>query len=291
MGMAFLGKLLVVAVGAVLAAVGAGGSVPAVDGTAPSGSTTPPPPGTPPEEQLVLRIDRGVGGFTTMETAFAELPMFLLTGHGPNAGGRVISPGPQIAIYPAPLLPALHYVELSGAEVQAAVEVALRHGLDEDFVDRSLTAVIADVGSTVVRLQLDGRLSTSDVYGLGMAQELLTPELAAEHRRLVSAIDELTERLTAPADAPAGVFEPGAYVIGLVPVDRSSYASADLEPTVLPWPDGLGDQTARCQVIDGATARAILASANQLTLFERTDGSVVKPLVRPALPGSSGCVD
>lgn len=263
-------------------AVGGGGDGIEGPGTVPGGADQPDD-GVGAED-LVVRIEHGVGGFTTADTAFAQLPTFLLTGDG-----RVISGGPQITIYPGPLLPALQQAQLTEEQVAEIVALAEEHGLDEDLDDQTLAGVITDVGSTIVRVRVGGTVFTSDVYALGMDQGVLSPELARQHEQIRTFIDEVTARYTNPDGVPTDRYEPAAYVIGLQDADLAWYSGSDVQPTVLPWPAELGDEQTECQVVDGDTVRRVLGSANQLTLFERADGSLVKPLLRPALPGSDGC--
>jgi hypothetical protein len=279
----------------VLAACGPDGPEVAMGGTGEPDATAVPPDGAEDGDgdtdgepttdgDLVLRVDQGVGAFTLAQLSFAQLPTFLVT-----ADGTLIGPGAQLAIYPGPLLPALQARQLTDDEVAEALDLAEQHGLFEDFEDRSLATAIADVGSTVVRLRRDGVTSTSDVYALGMGGLPLAPEVEAKHRELVAFIDELRERFDGPGGAPAEVFEPDRYVIGVMPVDLAHYATSDVAPTVRPWPAALGDETATCRELAGPAVRDALGSASQLTFYQWADGSTVELLVRPLLPGSAGC--
>jgi hypothetical protein len=259
-------------------------------GSGEGASTTMPPPtptSAPGEEPadvegLVVRVDQGRGAFTTAPFAFAQIPTFLLT-----EDGRVIGPGAQILIYPPPLLPALQAAQLTAEQAAAVVALADRHRIVGDFTDTTLTSVIADIGSTVVRVQRDGVVSTWDVYGLGMTDDRLPPDIAEKHRALSAFIAELTAQFPPPG-SQGELFDPEQYAVGQLEVDLGSMSS-DVAPTVRPWPAAFGDETERCQVLDGDVVRAELASANQLTFFERSDGSTVQVLLRPLLPGSDTC--
>jgi hypothetical protein len=246
-------------------------------------------PGVPGEpgdvaevDGLVVRVDQGRGAFTTAPFAFGQIPTFLLTDDG-----KVIGPGAQILIYPPPLLPALQATQLTDAQAADVVALADRHGIVGDFTDTTLTSVIADVGSTVVRVQRDGVTSTWDIYGLGMADDRLPPDIAEKHRALSAFIAELTAQFPPPG-TPTDVYEPEQFAVGQLEIDLGSI-SPEVPPTVRPWPAAFGDETARCQIVEGDVVRAELASANHLTFFERSDGSTVQLLLRPLLPGSETC--
>jgi hypothetical protein len=261
----------------------AGGSGETTSTTTPRPTTTTEPGEHPAEvEGHVVRVDQGRGAFTTAAFAFAQIPTFLLI-----ENGTVIAPGAQILIYPPPLLPALQATQLTAEQAAAVVALADRHGIVGDFTDTTLTSVVADVGSTVVRVQRDGVMSTWDVYGLGVAHDRLPPGIAAKHDALSAFIDEVTARFPAPG-TPGEVYEPEQYAVGQLETDVGSIAP-DVPPTVRPWPASFGDEHARCQIVDGDVVRTELATADHLTYFERSDGSTVQLLLRPLVPGSEGC--
>lgn len=279
--------LAVVGVAPVLAAVlAACGDDSSTDG---AGSGTEPPAPAPgaiehPTDPMavVLRIGSGVGGFTTPEYAFAQLPELVIGGDG-----RLVRPGPQIEIYPQPILPALQSTELSEAEVQALLALADDAGLLADPPDYDATDPgVTDVGSTIVTLGAKGGTFVHSAYALGMETE---PDEARQRlSAFVAAAQELVGRLTGDE-----VFVPEQFAIGWMDVDATEYADSDIEPTVVPWPDSFGSPEGECLMVDGTVVTEALSAANQLTFFSvASDGGearTVRLLLRPVLPGSQTC--
>ena len=125
-----------------------------------------------------------------------------------------------------------------------------------------------------------------------MEQGEPTTAIGETRRRLAGFVAELTANLAGLVGGtpPGGVYSPARWALGATPVDVSLYGGSDVQPTVVAWPKALGTPPAdgTCSEISGDAVTAALAGANQLTLLE-LDGVTYAPLLRPLLPGSTGC--
>ena len=245
-------------------------------------------------DTVVIRVD-WEGGFVPPGVNLSRLPIVLVT-----ADGRVITQGPQDMMYPGPLLPNLQVRTLTAKALADLLERAADDGLlvDADYAG----GPIADAATTVLRITVDGVTFTQSAYALyesldanGAEQPSGAPD-AAGRAAMRSFIDTLTGL---PDDAYTGASAP--YVADGVRIYASAYVpdpAADWMP--VEWPledlatagesagDGLG---IRCQVVTGddlETVLPLLESANSATPF-RSGGADYSLIVRPLLPGESGC--
>lgn len=259
------------------------------------GSSSTAPPAAPAviahptdPDVAVVRIESGAGGFTTPEFAFGQIPDMVVGGDG-----RLVRPGPQIEIYPAPMLPALESAQLSEAEVQALLALADQFGLLAAPPDYEAAAPeVTDVGSTIVTLSVRGETFVHSAYALGFDTETDQPR-----QRLSDFVTAVREALF--PEVTAEVFSPEQYAVGWMEVDLDEYEGSDVEPTVVPWPESFGALAEHCTLIDGIAVTEALASANQLTFFSYVPNDTpaasdatartVRVLLRPILPGSEGC--
>jgi hypothetical protein len=236
--------------------------------------------------EVVVRIDTAVGGFNPPEWAFAQIPSSVVSGDG-----RTVMPGPQIEIYPPPLLPALQSTSLTEAQVGQLLARADSLGLLATPPDyESTQPPVADAGSTVVTFNANGATYVHSAPSLGLEQQ---PDEARQ--RLSDFVEFATSFVAERAATESEVFEPESYVIGTMAVNTAEYAD-DVAPTVVPWPAAFGVAPVGedCATIDGAAVRSELATANQLTFFvlptqDDTAEMVVRLLLRPSLPGSTDC--
>src|SRR5512134_3692404 len=132
--------------------------------TGPGGDADPPGGGISHETEpsaLLLRWG-SEGGFTPSEYQLTNLPSFSLYGDG-----TIVRPGPQIAIYPGPALPALETVRVDEAGIQAILQAAFDVDLDTvgDLADMGSVGV-ADAPETVFTLRAGGVDRTVRVYAL-----------------------------------------------------------------------------------------------------------------------------
>lgn len=250
----------------------------------PSTDSTPDPDGSTPviegdADSVVLSIGFE-GGFTTPEVLFSSLPIVTVT-----ADGRVIQLGPQIEIYPGPLLPNVLVGSLGADDLAQVMSSAAGHGL---LTEREYTypTNVADAPDTVVKLTVDGVTYEHRANALGMSGGLDGGESDPDRAALAAFVDEALIILTAvPADTP---YRPEQYLIRSRAVDDLS--GFEVEPTVVDWPADSGValvDASDCVSVPAADFATLFAQANQLTFF--TDGGVTYSLaVKPQIPGD-GC--
>lgn len=257
----------------------------------PSGPTTPPttPPTAPPTttpgiehpvgaDDIVLRIAYE-GGFVPMETAFLNLPTILVTGDG-----RLIVQGPQIEIYPGPLLPNMQVRTITEAGIQQLLAIAAEHGLLTDRTYGNPTN-IADAPDTVVVINANGDTYEHRAYALGLDDE--SDEL---RQALADFVTEVTGTWLYEDNAELGPEQPytsDAFLVRAFP--DPILEGYEVEPTIVEWPADLPPLAGAedCLQVPAAGAAELLAAANQLTFF--TSGGVTYQLAaKPLLPGD-GC--
>ncbi|WP_155859332.1 hypothetical protein [Cellulomonas sp. KRMCY2] len=250
----------------------------------------------------MLQVSRS-GGFVPMGYDFSAVPELTV-----YADGRAIVPGPQILIYPGPLLPNLQVVQLSEADVGALVDAARDADLLGAAPDYGLPNV-TDLPTTYVTLTVDGRSYLHAAYALGFVEgegttqddglpaggSGLTDEQAAARISLTELIDAANALVAARGSSTPYAIE--AFGVLAQPIDLAVEGAASPDAQVMPWPldATLADlaDTAECTVIDGAAARTLLGalgSARQATLFEQDDDTY-SVWFRPLLPHEDGCED
>jgi hypothetical protein len=281
---------LVLAAPLLLAACGDDDTQTGSPGPTPGDSTLPPeaPPPTPApsayehptgSDDVVVWI--GVeGGFVPVEVAFQHLPSLLVTGDG-----RAIQQGPQIAIYPGPLLPNLQQRTITEEGIQQLLGLADEHGLFQPGSYKGPEDTIADAPYTVVRLTADGTTIEHRAYALG-----IDGDEEGDRARLAEFVALATDLAAAVGEDELGPEEPyesETYRIRATVVDDTS--GFDIEPTVVDWPETasvrLTDAT-QCAVVPVDEVVDLFAEATQLTFF-REDGVVYQVSAVPALPGDS----
>lgn len=238
-------------------------------------------------EEVVVRIDTAVGAYTTPEYAFARIPSFVVTGDG-----TTITPGAQIEIYPAPMLPALQSTTMTSVQIAELLGRAASLGLLSTPPDYTATQPpIADAGSTVVTFNVNGTSYVHTAPALGLEED----QSDDARRRLAEFVEFATTLVGEANGTNSAVYEPAEYVIATMVVNVSDY-TGDVAPTVVPWPASFGEvpNGERCSTVDGATVRDELAAASQLTFFDTSTEEpagldIVQLLLRPVLPGSDTC--
>lgn len=263
---------------------------------APSGTTNPPatdgptsPPSSPAPnaptaiehpvgaDDVVLEISYE-GGFVPVEVAFQNLPTLLVTGDG-----RLIVQGPQIAIYPGPLLPNMQVRSISEEGIQQLLELAAEHGLLTERAYENPTD-IADAPDTVVTIAANGETYEHRAYALGFEDD------SDELRTMLS---DFVDRVTGdwvtsdnPELGPEQPFDAEQYLVRAIAVDDLS--GYEIEPTVLDWPADLPPlaEATECLALPAAELGDLFAEANQLTFFT-SDGVTYQMAVKPQLPGDA----
>lgn len=271
----------------------------AVVATACVGTVGAAPSGKPVKsDQVVFRVS-WEGGFVTPEMLLGRLPIVVV-----YADGRVITQGPQIAIYPGPLMPNLVEHTLSEDALARLIELAREKGLLKT-VHYDMPG-IADAPDTVLEINVDGASYRVSAYALAEAVDLeggydLDPADLEGREALREFIDALTG---IPAEDFVDEEHPLAlealriYAGKAVIVPNSELPGE--QPTI-DWP--LEDLAVageavenspidvRCQVVAGedlATILPLLQDANTLSTF-RSEGELYSLTVRPLLPGETGC--
>jgi hypothetical protein len=253
---------------------------------APSASPTPDP------DTVVIRVDAD-GGFVPPGVLLGRLPVVVV-----YADGRVVTPGPMIAIWPAPLVPGLQVRTLTPEALARLVDLAGAKGLTSDAHYDFMT--ISDATTTVLTVTVDGKTSTVSAYALNEATGDVADGMSAAERQgranLSAFIDAL---MTVPegdwADDGA-ILEPTTIRVHATPYVPDP--AADWQAVEWPLDDlatagtepenGMGY---RCQIIEGddlAEVMPLLQGANEQTPF-RSGGADYTLIVRPLLPGESGC--
>jgi hypothetical protein len=254
-----------------------------------SGSPGASESGVPaPADQLVLRVAQ-TGGFIGMNTLLTRLPAVSV-----YADGRVITQGPQIAIYPGPALPNIQVQLASPATVDGLVEKGRQLGAVGDLGQPN----IAD--ATTTEITVGGR--TIAAYALNEAQSndpSLTAAQRAARAKVAAFVDLLTGLPAAQGMPAAQPYQPTAVAVlaqpWVKPADDQTSA-----PAATPWPGpALPGEYVRpgvklgCLAVTGDQAGKVLAAAqdaNQITPW--TSGSATWSVTfRPLLPDETGCAD
>lgn len=248
-------------------------------------------------KDLVLQIGTE-GGFVPVEFNLTRLPDLALYGDG-----RLITPGPQILIYPGPALPNLLVRRLTPEAVAAVVEEATLAGLtgpDRNF--QAAENLVSDQQETVFTLVTRKGRHTSRVHGLGTAEEL---KGAGSEASSIRVLRDLRDRLTnLEAWLPRGSLGPEEPY---TPTEMRIFSSTPpppppeglhQTPVVWPLPQPLAEfgspvrpEGYRCGTVredDLAKLLEAADNANQLTPWE-SEGVRYSLLFRPLLPDESGC--
>ena len=265
----------------------------------------------------VLQV-HSAGRFVMPGYDFAAVPAITV-----YEDGRAITHGPQIMIFPGPVLPNLLVAELTEDDVAAIVEAARDAGLLAEAPDYGQPPV-ADVPTTYVTLPVDGEQFVHAVNALGMgdgtepgmdegivgaeegtdgatggSDEMGQPQDIGLTPEQVEARAALNDFLTeVNGIVPTGDGEPydiTSFAVAGRPADGGEPADPSLAPQVMPWPltsVALADLDG-CVVVDGddaATLLDTLTEANQLTQFD-DGGAAYEVWFRPLLPHETECPD
>jgi hypothetical protein len=245
-------------------------------------------------DALALRIER-FGGFAGPDQSLGKLPVVSV-----YADGRVITQGPQIAIYPGPALPNVLVQSVDPATVQGLVDKAVAAGV-RPGADLGQPNV-ADAPTTRITVAAPGGVRTLDAVALTEAQAN-DPRLTAAQRdaraKLAAFVQEITDLSAANGMPQAVPYQPTA-VAALAKPYTASNGQTGLpkapEPAAWPGPALPGAALAGaigCVTASGKEATAVLAAAkaaNQLTPWT-SGGKQWSLTFRPLLPDETGCAD
>jgi hypothetical protein len=268
-----LASLIALAVAAPAAHAATSGAQPSI--AHPSGAT-----------DVVLRVTVD-GGFVPVQTSLATLPTFTLYGDG-----RVVVPGAQIQISPAPALVTLAARRLSERQVQTVLRRATQSGLlargPIDYGDMGAIGV-SDMPTTTVALHAAGRTLERAAYALAVTPNGGRLSHAQARARLL-----LARFIAALPARPASSYSPHGYAVFVAPaqaaidVARSWPLHSDLATAGAPVSSGTGY---RCVTVVGRDAdrlRAALRRANAESQWS-SGGRRYTLIPRPLLPDERGC--
>jgi hypothetical protein len=268
------------------------GAVPGTGSSAPPGSADASAAPGIPADGLVLRVRRE-GGFVTPDMLAGRIPEVSLYGDG-----RLITVGPQIAIYPGPAMPNLQVQQLDPATVDALIDKATVAGVRSgaDFGRPN----VADAPSTRVDVVAGSGTQTVIVEALGEARSD-DPQLSQAQR---DARTKLAAFVTELADLPtaAGAPQPQAYrAETLAALARPYVKPADglpSQPPAVAWPgpalpgEGLSSGIELgCVTAAGADRDKVLAAATDANANTpwTSGGKTYLVTFRPLLPDEPSC--
>jgi hypothetical protein len=237
-------------------------------------------------DDVVVRVDSGLNGFTTIAHAFAQAPSIVIAGDG-----TVITPGPMTMQYPGPLVAPLSARRLDDEGIRRVLSLADDKGLlDSPAPDyKQGEPRVTDVGSTVVTLDASGTPIVHEAFALGIDDGRSPARKALQ--QFVSAVNDLPSLVGADHLGPEAPYVPTQYAVQAMPVNLADQ-STDVPPTVLPWPSTTGltlsSMVYHCVTVPAADLSGVVSGATELTFF--TEGATTyQLLVRAQTPGSPGC--
>lgn len=260
---------------------------------APGAGPSPDPSGSasaPGGNALMLRIEQ-YGGFAGPELTLGRLPDISV-----YADGRVISPGPQIMIYPPPALPNLQVGRIDPAKLTALVHRGgdlVRGGGDLGAPS------IADAPTTRITVLDHGTTRYLDVVALSLASPddpRLTPAQRNARAKLAAFAKDVGE-LSGAGGAETQDYRPTAVAALARPYVRGNDGLPSA-PAAMPWPgpalpgEALGARTGCVTVTDAAATEVLAAAATANAMTPWTSGGKQWTVVfRPLLPDETSCAD
>ncbi len=242
------------------------------------------------DDGLVIRV-KHEGGFVPADRLVGRIPQISVYGDG-----RVITEGPQIAIYPGPALPNLQLQQIDPALVDQLVGQALAAGVG-NAGDLGRPGV-ADVPTTVIEVRTAKGVKTASAEALSEAMPD-DPQLTEPQRQARAKLAAFVARLN---DLGASASRP--YPAQAVAALARPYVkpSDDLpeQPAAITWPGPAlpgepmaAGETMSCVTVTGAELDKVLAAAkkaNQNTPWT-SGGKQYTVTFRPLLPDETGCAD
>jgi hypothetical protein len=216
------------------------------------------------------------------------------------ADGRIMTPAPVAAVYPAPLLPGVTVTNVGTAGAQQIITAIRAAGLDKPYTgDPGIGN--PDSGMTVFTVTLDGTTVTTRVH-LGGGGPGLPGSHGGSPDPALDAAQQLLERLEDTTEAwgstpVVNAFVPTAYRVFVAPGAPNAEGASD-QPAAA-WPltvalDAFGTPAVPDRGIaglrqgavfgpDAATLGPVLQAATQVTAFS-SGGKLYTLYVRPLLP-------
>ena len=233
----------------------------------------------------VLLIVKDEGGFVPIEFIVGQGPRMVLL-----RDGTLIVSGPQIEIFPQPLLPNYQAIKLGEEDMLFVLEEleALGFAEIENEVNDEAANMVADASTAVTTFYNQDGAHTFSVYALGIGTQVTDGRVPI----LANLVEHLSQ---------IGFSQPGAAyewealeVLAGLPLFPEEPDFANVQP----WPLDVGfDEMTdigfawRCASYTGEEAQTLLglfASANQVTTWD--DGNTEYSIkVRPLFPQQEPC--
>jgi hypothetical protein len=239
------------------------------------------------EHGLAISVEY-VGGFTTPEMAFRQLPSVVV-----YDDGRTVTQGAVIGIYPGPAELPLVAGQLGDGGLERLADAARDAGLlAQRSRDDFGMPPVADAPDTRITVVVDGEEVVTEVPALGFddAGDMGVTEEQAEQRAAISAFVDLASRLATDGES-SDMLEVDRYRVQPVPY-RGRPPEPGLEPNELDWPAEVELDRTDCIAVTGddATALAdVLPEATEITRWIDADGDPWRLAIRPVLPHEPDC--
>jgi len=233
----------------------------------------------------VLLIVKDEGGFVPIEFIVGQGPRLVLL-----RDGTLIVSGPQIEIFPQPLLPNYQSIQLGEEDMLFVLEEldALGFAEIDEEVNNEAANMVADASTAITTFFNQDGAHTFSVYALGIGTQVTDGRIPV----LANLVEHLTQ---------IGFSQPGeAYEWDALEV-LAGVPQMPAEPdfaNVQPWPVEVGfDEMTdigfgwRCASYEGDEAQTLLnlfAGANQVTTWD-DGGTEYSIKVRPLFPLQEPC--
>jgi hypothetical protein len=239
-------------------------------------------------DEAVVRLSVG-GALAPEGSDFRSPPELVVLGDG-----TVVRPGPQIQVYPGPILPALTQARLDDEGLQAVLAAAEEAGLLDQPPAYDVppgTPQVADAPATTLDLHAGGGTYHHNAYALDLYPS--RPESTPARQTLADYIAQLR-------DLPALVgghlsadqkYEPARLGVIARPATPDELASSDEGPApqTIVWPTAAGnlaDSKGKCMEVPASAVAATFATANELSRFSQA-GVTYVVYVRAFTPDES----
>jgi len=252
-----------------------------------SATPTPSPSPVGNADVAVIRIEQTPGMLPPWES-LRWYPYVALYGDG-----RLITPGPQVDLYPGPALPNLQVTHFSQHAVEQALAWAAEAGLQGE--DRLLGTPILDAGALVFTIVSPQGTHHTSIMG----DEGNDPQISAA-REFQDVMTSLATWLPEDVASESAPYQFDRLRVISFPADPQSLPDPAFANTV-DWPldrdlATLGVSWSepaqyRCFELAGddlTTALPVFSAANELTLYE-SEGVTYQLYLHPLLPDDEAC--
>jgi hypothetical protein len=254
----------------------------------------PGPSGSYAADTAVIRVAY-LGGFVPADLLVTRLPLISVYGDG-----RVVTEGPQIAIYPGPALPNVLVQKISAADIDKLVALGVDAGVGT-AADLG-SPPVADAPSTRFAVLTGSGLKTTEVMALGEASgNGLTDAQVQARKKLKAYLDALTDlpkTLGKGAVSEAQPFEPAALAAVSRPWTADSSGVGQQPEVAWPGPALPGKPVREgfemgCVTVSGDALASTLAAAKKANTATpwTSGGKRWSVTFRPLLPDEASCAD